>query len=206
MKLKYYLRGLGVGIICTAIIMGIALSGNKKETLTDAEIIERARILGMIMEEEVSEDSEQKTDSSNSEQKKETDQAQTKGSEDQKVQKENSDKDTSKDPASEEKNSKESEEKESDTEKEEEKDNSASGKKPVSGEKQEMIKLEIKKGEYSDVISQKLFQAGLIPDAEKFNLYLTQKGVDDTLRVGTYQIPAGSTVDEIIKILQGNPE
>ena len=52
MKLKYYLRGLGVGIICTAIIMGIALSGNKKETLTDAEIIERARLLGMVMEEE----------------------------------------------------------------------------------------------------------------------------------------------------------
>ena len=54
MKLKYYLRGLGVGIICTAIIMGIALSGNKKETLTDAEIIERARLLGMVMEEETS--------------------------------------------------------------------------------------------------------------------------------------------------------
>ena len=52
MKLKYYLRGLGVGVICTAIIMGIALSGNKKETLTDAEIIERARLLGMVMEEE----------------------------------------------------------------------------------------------------------------------------------------------------------
>ena len=51
MKLKYYLRGLGVGVICTAIIMGIALSGNKKEKLTDAEIIERARLLGMVMEE-----------------------------------------------------------------------------------------------------------------------------------------------------------
>lgn len=64
MKLKYYLRGLGVGVICTAIVMGIALSGNKKETLTDAEIIERARLLGMVMEEEKTgsdkKDSEQK--------------------------------------------------------------------------------------------------------------------------------------------------
>ena len=52
MKLKYYLRGLGIGVICTAIIMGIALSGNKKETLSDIEIIERARLLGMVMPEE----------------------------------------------------------------------------------------------------------------------------------------------------------
>lgn len=53
MKLKYYLRGLGIGIICTAIIMGIALSGNKKETMTDTEIIERARLLGMVMQEDI---------------------------------------------------------------------------------------------------------------------------------------------------------
>lgn len=52
MKLKYYLRGLGVGIICTAVIMGIATSGKSKERLTDAEIIERARLLGMVMAEE----------------------------------------------------------------------------------------------------------------------------------------------------------
>ena len=55
MKLKYYLRGLGVGIICTAILMGIALSGNKKEKLTDTEIIERAKLLGMVMADESSE-------------------------------------------------------------------------------------------------------------------------------------------------------
>ena len=47
MKLKYYLRGLGIGIAVTAILMGIALSG-KKETLTDEQIRERALKLGMI--------------------------------------------------------------------------------------------------------------------------------------------------------------
>ena len=59
MKLKYYLRGLGVGIICTAILMGIALSGNKKEKLTDTEIIERARLLGMVMAEEAQDEGSQ---------------------------------------------------------------------------------------------------------------------------------------------------
>ena len=39
MERKYYLRGLGIGIVMTAIIMGIALSGNHK--MTDEEIQER---------------------------------------------------------------------------------------------------------------------------------------------------------------------
>lgn len=49
MNLKYYLRGLGIGVIVTALIMGIASSG-KKETLSDSEIIERAKALGMTEE------------------------------------------------------------------------------------------------------------------------------------------------------------
>lgn len=46
MKLKYYLRGIGIGIILTAIVMGFALGG-RKATMSDAEIIERAKALGM---------------------------------------------------------------------------------------------------------------------------------------------------------------
>lgn len=51
MKLKYYLRGLGIGIIITTIILMIAHSGYTKE-LTDEEIIARAEKLGMLMKEE----------------------------------------------------------------------------------------------------------------------------------------------------------
>lgn len=47
MNLKYYLRGLGIGIIVTAVIMGIA-AGRNKESLSDAEIKERAKELGMV--------------------------------------------------------------------------------------------------------------------------------------------------------------
>ena len=46
MKLKYYLRGLGIGIVVTAIIMTVAL-GNK-QPMTDDEVIARAKQLGMI--------------------------------------------------------------------------------------------------------------------------------------------------------------
>lgn len=47
MKLKYYLRGMGIGIILTAIVMGFALGG-RKATISDAEVIERAKALGMV--------------------------------------------------------------------------------------------------------------------------------------------------------------
>lgn len=48
MEKKYYFRGLGLGIIVTAVIMGIALSGGtKKRELTDEEVIARAKELGM---------------------------------------------------------------------------------------------------------------------------------------------------------------
>lgn len=50
MGLKYYLRGLGVGIVVTALIMGIAASGNSRETLSDDEIKKRAKELGMVEE------------------------------------------------------------------------------------------------------------------------------------------------------------
>lgn len=48
MEKKYYLRGLGLGIIVTAVIMGIALSGGAvKREMTDEEVIARAKELGM---------------------------------------------------------------------------------------------------------------------------------------------------------------
>lgn len=46
MKLRYYLRGLGIGIIVTAIIMGT--SGSASQSISDAEIRQRAIQLGMV--------------------------------------------------------------------------------------------------------------------------------------------------------------
>ena len=47
MKLRYYLRGLGIGIVVTAIIMSFT---RQPEKLTDAQIKMRALELGMIEE------------------------------------------------------------------------------------------------------------------------------------------------------------
>ena len=50
MKLKYFMRGLGIGIIFGAIVMLAAAAGKTdKEKLSNEEIIKRAEKLGMVM-------------------------------------------------------------------------------------------------------------------------------------------------------------
>lgn len=189
MKLKYYLRGLGVGIICTAVIMGIALSGKEKEKLTDAEIIERARLLGMVMEEEQEEEPDNMEDDMEEEQE-DTD------NQNSQMQDGVSD------------NNQESQEPSTQGEEsnvpEEPVSPEASGETPVT--EPEIKVIEVLPGEYSDVVSQKLFEAGLIPDTEAFNKYLMDSGLDQNIMVGAHQIPVGASQDEIIKILGEKPE
>ena len=74
MKFKYYLRGVGIGVLITTIILVIAfsLTGNK---MSDKEVIARAKKLGMVMADStddnktVKEDQEEKDTSDKSEAK-----------------------------------------------------------------------------------------------------------------------------------------
>ncbi len=52
MNLRHYLRGLGIGMIVTAVILSVSFSG-KGQALTDDEIRERAIELGMVDKDEV---------------------------------------------------------------------------------------------------------------------------------------------------------
>ena len=70
----------------------------------------------------------------------------------------------------------------------------------------EIKTIEVLPGDYSDVVSRKLFEAGLISDAEAFNKYLMDSGQDQNIMVGAHQIPMGASEDEIIKILGEKPE
>lgn len=47
MKLKYYLRGLGIGILVTAAILTIVY--HTKGSMSDSQIMKRAAQLGMVM-------------------------------------------------------------------------------------------------------------------------------------------------------------
>ncbi|MDO4188787.1 MAG: hypothetical protein Q4D29_07330, partial [Lachnospiraceae bacterium] len=49
MKLRMYLRGLGLGMVVTALVMAFGVKTNNK-TMTDAEVRARAKELGMVEE------------------------------------------------------------------------------------------------------------------------------------------------------------
>ena len=48
MRIKYYLRGIGCGIIFSVVIMSIAMGNRGKTQISDAEVIQRAKQLGMV--------------------------------------------------------------------------------------------------------------------------------------------------------------
>lgn len=49
MKLKYYLRGLSIGILFATVVLSISFRTNSKSEITDEEIIKKAEELGMMM-------------------------------------------------------------------------------------------------------------------------------------------------------------
>lgn len=197
MKLRYYMRGLGIGIIVTAIIMGISLGG-KKESLTDAEIRDRALKLGMIestvltdtvAEPEVEAKPEGQTEKetvADEEKEAEPTSEETKSVEDDKNPLESID--TTDDPIVE-----ETPEAESLPEQEESlvKDNQLG----------DAIQIEVKSGDSSVSVSKRIADAGLVVDANEFDRFLCQNGYDKSICVGSYSIPEGSTEEEIAKII-----
>lgn len=64
MKFKYYLRGVGIGVIVTTLLFTIAFA-LYKPTLSDAEIIKKAQALGMEKVEEKKETTVQKKEETN---------------------------------------------------------------------------------------------------------------------------------------------
>lgn len=57
MRFKYYLRGCGLGILFTSIVLTVAFHTRGVKEISDEEVIRRAEALGMVMDED-SEDSE----------------------------------------------------------------------------------------------------------------------------------------------------
>jgi hypothetical protein len=56
MKLKYYLRGVGAGILFAAVILTISYRTTAQTQLSDAEIIKRAEALGMVKQSDINMD------------------------------------------------------------------------------------------------------------------------------------------------------
>ena len=222
MKLKYYLRGLGIGVVVTAIIMSIV---KKPETLTDAQIKMRALELGMVEESVLAdlktENNNQAKDSVEDvleNQEVETDGEQTELQEELEMQdtevalQENSVEDAqlSQEEIIVDENSKKEEGSingDSDVELEKVTEEAANEtvEESINNNIEEVIEnyiiISVEKGNGSEIVSQRLFEAGLVNSKDQFNRFLVQNGYDRKLKVGNHEIPAGATEEEMAKIL-----
>ncbi len=172
MRLKYYLRGLGLGIIFAVIIMMIGFHDNK-QSMSDTEIIEKAKTLGMVEAKNISgtvadEYNSEKTDSSAT----------------------NSDASSQKAETEQDSQMQDSQTAQEDTQQE--------AAQPAADAKQETVEpqnavttytISVTSQDTCRTIAEKLKALNLVDDAEQFRIYMGQKGADHFIADGEHIIP-----------------
>lgn len=188
MKLKCYLRGLGLGILVTAALFLCAGAANK-QSMTDEQIIKRAKELGMVdnqylsdyiypsTEEDISNAGEPETTSVEMGTTTEENTEATVEMEDTVEEESESIEETTTQELSQ----------------NEEIDPS-----------QKFYVIVVNKGDGSDTVSRKVFETGLIPDAAEFDHYLMENGYDRRITTGNHEIPSNATIEQMAKILCSN--
>lgn len=211
MELKYYLRGLGLGIVVTAVIMGLTLSGQK--TMTDEEVIARAKTLGMVENTEnmlLSDAAEQSEAEETEETEQEPQETVTEevvtaeSTEEESVMEENSQTDVTEEDNTEEEDSEDAE----DVTNAQENDlaeQAATGTEDTDNQKD--VTITIVSGDSSYSVAKKLADAGVVLTAQSYDAYLCANGYDKKLRTGTFTIPKTASDEQIARIVtgMGNP-
>ena len=178
MRLKYYIRGLGAGILLATILLSVSFffgGGYKNKELSDEEIIARAEKLGMVMEEKDSKEDTEKTDSETSVEDADT---------------------VDESSATEEKPEEEMTIDEFVEEAEE--TNAAEQNEDATVSYQAFT---VKSGESSETIANNLYKQGLVDSSASFNKYLGELGVDNRIQSGTFYVQVGSSYDDIVALL-----
>lgn len=196
MKLKTYLRGLGLGLIVATLVTGVG----SRQTMSDEQIKARAKELGMMESKtyltqvnESKEEAESLMESETiTETVAETEEIETTTLETAAETKENvtETKETVSEETAETVPETESEPVEESPEQSIEETTSP-----------ETVTFQIHSGDSSVSVAKRLAEAGLVGDAKAFDQYLCQNGYDKKIRVGTYEIQNDSSNEEIAKII-----
>ncbi len=214
MKLKYYLRGLGVGIVAMGLIM-IITSLNHKQ-VSDEEVVQRARELGMEfsttlnnMNKEESEVVDEETDgetteagqeaikeNAQAEVKEETKETEIENNVDAALESEDKDavQGNETEAANTENNAEATTEETSQDTTEETDGNSGT----AADGTEEYVVLTISPGDGSDRLSVKAQELGLVESSSDFDTFLISNGYANRLRVGSYEVKVGSSYEEIV--------
>ena len=196
MKLKYYLRGLGIGMIVTALILGISFSNRQEQTaqgMTDDQIRECAAELGMVDSSELTlaalqNGAKQPTENATEDpvetqgQKETTEVAETTAD----LQETQTTAETATAP-----------------ENTAEPETTTVPENTAEPDQELDTGITIQRGDDSGSVSRKLYEAGLVENAKAFDNYLCHNGYSRSINPGTYEIEPGTSEEEIAKIITG---
>lgn len=220
MKFKYFLRGLGIGIIFSAVICLTAYLSNPESKISDEEIIRRAKTLGMIeqedkvgdlLEKNISEDKNPSSSEKNGENTVSTEVSETITTENASV---NSEEITEEEDSTKEKEkvsekektettARDTEEKMETTAKDTEEKTEQGDEK--STESEETVTITVERGASSYPICQKLEKLGMIKDASEFDTYLIENGYASKIRVGDHILKKGMSFHDIAEAISDQP-
>lgn len=203
--LKYYLRGLGIGIAVTALILTVFY--HTKGKMSDSEIKEQASKLGMVMA-PTTEDSlfnkpnpdDDESDTSDEDESGEK----TSGEKDNE---ENTETKETEKPTEKETETEEPTEKETETEKPTEKPTEKETETEEETEEQPpkpqaiTASIEIRSGMFSEAVSRLLEEAGIISNAAEFNMYLENNGYSERICVGTFTVSSDMSYEQLARII-----
>lgn len=225
MKIRYYMRGLGIGILVTSIFFMV--SGKSSQTMSDEMVKARARELGMtesvvlaeLPKVEATDDGMEQTEEI-SDWTKETEvesaiEAETTIEVESTIEVETAMEEIG-EPVTEEVMEESFTTQENVSEKPSVQDNPAEEssveetvvqnetleEEPESTTSNtEPVTIVVNRGNGSDTVSKRLQEAGLVADAYEYDKYLMANGYDKRIGAGEHTIPAGATWEEIAKIL-----
>ena len=211
MKLKYYLRGLGIGIVVTALLMGYSNKNRAAEPKAEVATEETAGDLlvdrnGEATTEEVIEQSTvenvtveaAETVSSTEETEEETSQEETASELESSTQ----EAETITETESVTETETESVQAEETTDKKEQTQSSTEAD-AGNALPQTTIEINIVRGDDSGTVARKLQNAGMVESATEYDAYLMQHGYDKKIRVGKVEIPVDATWQEIAEYISG---
>lgn len=196
MKLKYYLRGLGLGIVIAAAVF--SATGRGQRTMTDSEIRMRAAELGMVEETLVLEEiaSTAFGEESEPDSMEETGQASTEEESYRSESVQALETQTDQEAFRDEELAGAPEEETTDVQEIDVADP------PVADA--DIVTVVIRSGDSSESVSKRLEEAGLVSSASAYNQYLCGNGYDKRLAAGSHEIPVGATEEEIARALTRN--
>ena len=218
MRLKYFIRGIGVGVIVTTLILTIAHASSAKK-MSDADVIDRAKELGMEFTSLFEGDSQNgESESASNNPTEDTTPSVTETTTDEPVSESVSEGDTSTEVPTEESTTQESTEPITE-EKTTEQTTEATTTQPPTTEPETttqepssqeadnngviVYQLEIVSGMSSNKVAAAIEAAGIVSSAKELDEFLVSGGYADRIRVGSFSLNSNMSFQDIANTITG---